>query len=251
MTTNQPKTAQEYIKQLALALKKNGVRDIDDVLADYRDYFAQSKAKGYGDREAIRYLPTVEELASSYDYSDADMGPSQIRMSKGQPSSVQRATLFGASLAGDILLLPILFITLLMLACFGVVGVFLVLTGPLLFIPDSMLGQLDVARPSIAQMLPTASLLISSGVAIIGTCIAVCERIYSTYRASIIVRRWLLTGRHDNHLKLVPSISKQVRRILYAITLVAGGVAILALLILMGISWFTQGTINFPSTWKM
>ncbi len=94
-----------------------------------------------------------------------------------------------------------------------------------------MLGSLDVARPAILQILPTVFLFYLGSVAIIGVCVPILERIYSAYRASIVVRRWLLTGKHTNHLKLVPGVSKQVRRVLYMTTLIAGGIAILALLI--------------------
>lgn len=242
MTKTQCSTKSEYINQLVSVLKKKGVSDIDDILADYQDYFEQSKIKGYSETEAIRRLPSAEELAASYTDSKSP---------KERPSSAQRITLFGLTIAGDVILLPALVITLLVLGCFGVVGLLLILTGPLLFIPDSMLGQLDVARPSFLQLLPTAFLLVSSGVATLGVSIAICERIYSTYRASIVVRRWLLTGRHSNQLKLVPSVSKRFRSLLYITTFLAIGVALLTLLILISISWLTHGTVNFPSTWNL
>lgn len=251
MAAKQQHTTQEYIMQFTTALKKRNIKDIDDILADYQDYFMQSKIKGYSDAEAIRRLPSAHELAASYDDSPSIPGTTQISTTKGQPSSAQRLTVFGVTLAGDILLLPILFITILLLACFGIVGVCLMITGPLLFIPDSMLGQVNVARLPILQLLPTALLFVSSGIAIIGICAAVCERIYSTYRASIVVRRWLLTGNHDNHLKLVPSIRKQHRTSLYRITLIAGAAAALLVLILGILSWLTEGTVNFPSTWNI
>lgn len=242
-------TTLEYIKQLTAILKKNNVQDIDDIVTDYQDYFVQSKAKGYSEIEAIRRLPTPKDLAASYIDSSAESG--QIRTSIGRPSSAQRITLFGITLAGDVIVLPVLGITILLLVCFGIVGLMLILTGPLLFMPDSMLGQVDIPRPSFAQLLPAAFLFISSGVSILGLCIAICERAYSAYRSSIVVRRWLLTGRHSNQLKLVPSVSKRFRSILYIVTLLATGVALITLLILASISWLTQGTVNFLSTWKL
>ena len=248
MTGKQPHTTQEYIYQLTSALKKHDIKDVNDILADYQDYFAQSKAKGYSDTETLRRLPPVHELAASY---GNNLDTQQATATKGQLSSTQRLTIFGATLAGDLLLFPFLSILLLLLTCFGIVGVLLILTGPLLFIPDSLLGQMDVTRPPLLQIVPTALLFISSGVAIIGVCIAVCERIYSTYRASIVVRRWLLTGKHSNHLKLVPGVSKRLRTILYIVTLAAGVTALSTLLILMGLSWLIEGTVNFPSTWNI
>lgn len=251
MTVHEPRTKEEYIHQLTAALKKQGTKDINDILIDYQDYFAQSKAKGYSDTESIRLLPSVQELAASYDEKYNDSIAEQTRAAKSQPSSRQKLTLFGMTLAGDILLLPALCMAVLLLACFGIVGFFLMLTGPLLFIPDSMLGQMDVARMPFLQVLPTALLFIAAGLAIMGACIAMCERIYSTYRASIVVRRWLLNGRHDNHIRLVPGVSKRLRTSLYRITLISGIAAAAMLLILGCISLFSEGTINFPSTWNM
>jgi len=248
MPSNKPRTAQEFTQQLTAALKKHKVQDVDDILVDYEDYFAQSKAKGYSDKEAVGRLPSVEELAASYG-SDKEDTPAQT--AKSHPSSAQRKVLFGATLAGDILLLPFIFIVALLLVCFAFVGIFLVLTGPLLFIPDSLLGQLDVARPPVLHLLPTALLFASTGIAIVGVCVALFERMYSAYRASIVVRRWLLTGTHNNHLKLIPSVAKKFRIVLYKTTLIAGATAVLLALALASLSWFTTGTTNFPSTWNL
>ncbi len=246
----QPRSSEQYLRQLAAALQEGKIDDIDDIVADYKDYFAQSKTKGYSDEESIQRLPKVQELAASYIRDDKDFHALKSAKYPSGPSRAQRLTIFGASLAGDMILLPIFGLAALLLACFTVVGVFLVVTGPLLFIPDSMLGQVDVARPPLLQILPTALLLISGGALVIGICTAIAERMYSTIRASIVVRRWLLTGEHDNHLKLVPQISKRLRTLLYRISLFAALSTVSLIVIVMILSLITAGTINFPSTWK-
>lgn len=153
------------------------------------------------------------------------------------------------SFAGDVILLPVFGLAALLLACFMVVGVFLAVTGPLLFVPDSVLGQMSVARPQLAQVLPTALLFVSVGVLIVSICIAIAERMYSAVRASIVTRRWLLTGRHESHLKLVPQISKRLRTLLYRISLYAVISVVSLTVIIVVLSLITSGTANFPSTW--
>lgn len=237
-------TKQQYITALRRVLHDYHVADIEDILQDYEDYFSQMAAKGYDDKESIRQLPSVQDLADSY------KGSSEVGQSAA-PSASSRRGLLVAVLVSDLMLLPIWGIGIVLLICFAIMGALLPLVGIMMLLPAELLGPITVPRPSLIQLLPAVFLMINAGVALLGIVLAIVERGYGVIRWSVLMRYRLMTGRRSTHLKFIPPVSKKVRHLLYKIILCASISASLMLIALILISFITTGTVNFLPSWHL
>ena len=218
-------TREGYIAQLRGFLKRYNVKNVDDIVEDYEEYFAHSAAKGYSDSESVSRLPSAQELARSYE--------SAVHKESTQSQPVKRRFLFSAAILGELMLLPFIAVTGLFFACIGVAGLLTFAGGVLMLVPAHMLGNIAIPHPPLPLFLPTVSLLTAGGMAVFGATLILAERFYSAVRISILIKRQILTGKHNDYLKLVPPISKRVRRVLYMIVAAAFTVAIIALLTLI------------------
>jgi uncharacterized membrane protein len=245
----QPQTKEQYIEQLQTALKKYNVKDIADIIEDYEEYFAHSKTKGYSVAESIHRLPSAQELARSYEDGTDGKG-AKAAQEEGQVSRTGRTSLFVMMILGELLLLPFLAVAGLFFICIGVAGLAAIVGGVLVLAPQDVLGDMTVPHPPVWQVLPTMTLLIAGGVAVFGTTLVIAERFYSALRASLLMKKWMLTGRHGNHLRLVPPLSKRVRQILYTGVLLAGLTALMALLVLTIVSLVTTNSPDFIRSWN-
>lgn len=245
----QPQTKEQYVEQLRIALKKHNVKDIGDIIEDYEEYFAHSKAKGYSVAESIHRLPSAQELARSYQVSAEGRG-TKAAPKEGQVSRTGRTSLFVMMIVGELLLLPFLAVAGLFFACIGIAGLAAIVGGVLVLVPQDALGDITVPHPPVWQVLPTMTLLIAGGVTVFGTALVIAERFYSALRASLLMKKWMLTGRHGNHLRLVPPLGKRVRRVLYTAVLFAGVTAVVALLVLTVVSLVTTNSPDFIRSWN-
>lgn len=244
----QPETKEQYIERLRAALKGHKVKGIDDIVEDYEEYFAHSIAKGYSVTESIRRLPSAEVLARSYEEKSDDM---RADLGDAGMSRRGRTSLFVVMILGELLLLPFLLVAGLFFACIGVAGLAAIVGGILVVVPQDVLGDITVPHPPVWQILPTMTLLIAGGTAVFGMTLIVAERSYSGIRASLLMKKWMLTGNRGDHLKLVPSISKRVRRVLYKGVLFAGLAAFAALLVLGFGSLVTSSSLDFVRGWSV
>jgi uncharacterized membrane protein len=60
-------TRDEFISELESALKRNGIRDTDDIVGEYREHFAFKLADGYSEEEIAAKLGKPEELAAQFE----------------------------------------------------------------------------------------------------------------------------------------------------------------------------------------
>lgn len=246
----QPETKEQYIEQLRRALKAHNVKDVDDIIEDYEDYFAHSIEKGYSEVESIRRLPSARELSRSYE-SDASSKESESQPDEGSVSHTGRISLFAATVLTELLLLPFVLVAGLFFACIGAAGIAAFAGGILMAVPENVLGGISVPRPPIWQFLPVMILLMAGGIAAFGTMLIIAERTYSAIQASILIKRWMLTGKHSGHLKLVPPISKTTRHMLYRVVLAASFTAAAILLVLIIIALITTGSPDFIKSWNV
>lgn len=244
-----PQTKEQYIEQLRKVLGEYKAKNIDDIIEDYEEYFAHSVAKGYSIKESIHRLPSVEKLALSYREDSGD-GPVQLPAEDRVPFA-RRTLLFVIMILGELLLLPFLLVAGLFFASVGVAGLASIVGGILVLVPREMLGDVMVPHPSILYILPTVTLLVAGGVSVLGMTLVIAERTYGALRASLLMKKWMLTGKHGDHLKLIPPISKKVRQILYGIVLFAGLAALLAVLVLIVTSLITSGSADFMRSWNV
>lgn len=245
-----PQTKQEYLEQLHDALRVSGIPDANDIIEDYEEYFAHSTAKGYSITESIRRLPSIKELAESY-ASDVNKETITLAGKSPQPSRNGRRALFVVTLLSELVIFPFAFVGALLLACAGVSGVSLIVAGLLMVMPESVLGSIMVPHPPLPQLLPAIALFMASGMAILGVTLIIAERSYSALRMSIVLKRWMLTGKHSNHLKLIPSVSKRTRQILYGIALIATLSVVASMILLIVIASITTGSPAFLKSWKI
>lgn len=245
-----PQTKQEYLEQLHDALQASGVKDANDIIEDYEEYFAHSTAKGYSITESIHRLPSIKELAESYG-SDISKEMTSPAGKSPQPSRNGRRVLFAVTVLSELVILPFAFVAALLLGCAGISGVSLLSAGLLMAMPQGILGSITVPHPPLPQLLPAMALFMAGGMAILGVTLIIAERSYSALRMSIVLKRWMLTGKHSNHLKLIPSVSKRTRRILYATALIATLSVIASMILLVVIAAITTGSPAFFRSWKI
>lgn len=237
-------TKEQYLSRLRAALKHRKIDDIDDIILDYEDYFAQTAAKGYDAAESIRRLPAVDMLAKSYLHEAPDT------LDTEKPSLVTRSAKLIGALLGDILLLPIVTLAGALLVCIAAMGILLPIAGVCMLLPHSWLGTINVTHPPLVQLLPAVGLLIAGGIATLGAVAIVVERSYAVLRRSLFYHYHIYSGRSVNHLKFVPSISKHTRRLLFKVVLYSGVAIATQLVLLSIISLITDGSIHFTSTWR-
>lgn len=236
----------QYLTNLRAELDRRKISNIDDILQDYEDFFAQSAVKGYSSTESIRRLPSVQELAEAYSTTSDD---NQTKAGISGVQSRRQLSLLIPTLIGDLLLLPVWGLGLALLACFGAMGVALALAGILMPAPDSLLGSINVPDTPLVQLPFAASLLFAGGTALLGLTLIVAEHAYRIMRWSLSTRLQWLTGRRISHLKFVPMIHKKARLILYKVTIFAALAAVIAFIALTMTSLISNGTSNFLTTW--
>lgn len=246
----EPRTKQQYLEQLRSALKARDLKDVNEIIEDYEDYFIQSTAKGYSASESIHRLPSVKALAESYENSTGKQEPTSVK-GFAQPTRAGRWSLFAATTLSELVMLPFTVVAGLFLACISITGILVFVAGVLMVLPDSLPGSITVPHPPMAQLLPAMALFLASGTAIFGTTLVIAERGYSALRTSIVLKRWMITGIHNDHLKLIPSVSKHTRHSLYKTVLIALLTAIASAILLAIIAAITTDSPSFIRSWNI
>ena len=94
-------TKLEYLKQLEDALKNRMSRkDIDDIIRDYAEYFAEGQRQGKSEFETARGLGTPQEVAEQIVSEGMEMciRDSPILLADGQSYYSENPSAFGLSL---------------------------------------------------------------------------------------------------------------------------------------------------------
>ena len=225
----------EFMNALDVELRKNGVKDREEILADFAEHFARRLDEGFAEDEIARKIGAPEAIAKEY----ADQ-PSE-RASRGGFGRIVGllSADFGVALLFVLLASSVLVLFAFTLACFAL-GILLV-------------GSLNVAG-LIPSMPYGPALLFGVACLALGVVAAIGTRSTGQYVAQWgrAYRRWrknVLHGHIYPPLGMHPLVSRRTASILRFVNAIAVVVSVFAFAIGYLVSSLSAGSFEFWHVW--